>query len=95
MGERQIYIDKLAVQLKQWDAEIQKLEAKVNKVDANFRANYRQKLSDLRTKKKEANLKLQEIKDSGEEAWGELKVGFEKSWKTLNDAINNAISKFG
>jgi division protein CdvB (Snf7/Vps24/ESCRT-III family) len=95
MEDRKVLIDKLAAQLKQWDAEIQKLEAKVNKVDANVRANYRQKLDDLRTKKQEANSKLQEIKDSGEEAWGELKVGFEKSWKSINDAINNAISKFG
>jgi hypothetical protein len=94
MEDRKVLIDKLAAQLKQWDAEIQKLEAKVNKVDANVRANYRQKLDDLRTKKEEANLKLQEIKDSGEEAWEELKVGFETSWKSINDAINKAISKF-
>ena len=95
MEDRKVLIDKLAAQLKQWDAEIQKLEAKVSKVDTKVRTGYRQKLEELRTKREEANLKLQEIKDSGEEAWGELKVGFEKSWKSINDAINNAISKFG
>ena len=94
MSDRQEYIDKISAKLKEWDADIQKLEAKAETVQGDAKANYRQRIQDLRNKRKETNEKLDKIQDASEESWHELKEGFEKSWKTLKDSTSDALSKF-
>lgn len=74
MADRKAYIDKLAAQLKQWDAEIEKLEAKAQQAKAEARAEFNQRIEELRRKKTSAQNKL-EIKQASEAAWEELKAG--------------------
>jgi len=92
--ERKAYIDKLAAQLKQWDAEIDKLEARVNKAEAGAKADYQKQIKDLCDKKQAAQDKFEEVKQSGEEAWNELKSGTEEVFNTLKNAFQSAKSKF-
>ena len=42
MEDRKTYIDKMAAKLKEWDADIQKLEAKTDAVKVDVKAEYRQ-----------------------------------------------------
>ncbi|MBN2365999.1 MAG: coiled coil domain-containing protein [Calditrichaeota bacterium] len=94
MKDRQMYIDKLSAQLKEWDAEISKLEAKADKVKADARIEYEKQITDLQNKKLEVKNRIGEIREAGEDAWEELKEGAEKSIQTMKNALNNALSRF-
>ena len=94
MEERKKYIDKLSAQLKTWDVELKKLEKKADTVKAEYKVKYEQTMNDLRTKRTDLNSKLNEIKNSGGEAWHTFRDGAEKSWKELKAAFDKAISKF-
>jgi uncharacterized coiled-coil DUF342 family protein len=93
MEDRKKYIDKMSAKLKEWDAEIQKLEAKADSAKADVKARYSKQIVDLRNKKDEAQQKLNQLQQASEDAWEELKDGIEKSWGTLGDSIKKAYSK--
>ena len=93
MENRKDYIDKMAARLKEWDTEVQKLEAKAETAKADVKASYNQQINELRLKKEEAQQKLKKIQDAGEDAWEELKDGAEKSWKIFEDSVKNAWGK--
>ncbi|HDQ46135.1 MAG TPA: hypothetical protein ENN17_11680 [bacterium] len=94
MEDRKIFIDKMSAKLKEWDAEIRKLEAKADTVKADAKAGYLRQIDELRGRKEEARQKLEEIREAGEEAWEDLKEGAEQSWKILGDSVRNAFEKF-
>ena len=94
MENRKDFIDRMAARLKEWDTELQKLEAKAELAKADVKASYNQQIKELRLKKDEAQQKLKKIQDSGEDAWEELKEGAEKSWKIFEDSVKAAWGKF-
>ena len=94
MENRKEYIDRMAARLKEWDTELQKLEAKAELAKADVKASYNQQIKELRLKKGEAQQKLKKIQDAGEDAWEELKEGAEKSWKLFEDSVKTAWGKF-
>jgi hypothetical protein len=56
--DRKVFIDKLATQLTQWDAKIEKLEAKAQKAGTGAKAEYNKQIQNLRDKKKAAQDRL-------------------------------------
>jgi len=92
--DRKAFIDKMSAQLKIWDAEIDKLEAKAEKAKADAKADYKKEIKDLRAKKQAAKDKLETVRQSGEMAWKELKSGAEKAYDTMKNAFQAAMSKF-
>ena len=93
MENRKDYIDRMAARLREWDTELQKLEAKAETAKTDVKASYNQKINELRLKKEEAQLKLKKIQDAGEDAWEELQEGAEKSWKIFEESVKNAWDK--
>jgi chromosome segregation ATPase len=91
---RKAFIDKLAAQLKVWDSEIEKLEAKAEKAKADAKADYQKEIKNLRDKKQAAQDKLEAVRQSGESAWEELKSGAEDAFDTMKNALQTAMSKF-
>lgn len=91
--DREAFIDKMTAQLKQWNAEIDKLEAKAEEAQADAKADYRKQIRDLRDKKQAAQDKLEKVKQGGEEAWEELRSGAEEAVDTMKDAFHKAVSK--
>jgi hypothetical protein len=94
MENRKDYIDRMAARLREWDTELQKLEAKAEVAKADVKASYNQQIKELRLKKAEAQQKLKKIQDAGEDAWEELKEGAEKSWNLFEDSVKKAWGKF-
>ena len=92
--DRKAFIDKLTAQLKKWDDDIDKLEAKAQKAKADVRADYHKQIQDLRDKEKAAQGRLQEVKHAGEEAWEDLKSGAEEAYDSIKNAFQSAMSKF-
>jgi uncharacterized coiled-coil DUF342 family protein len=94
MSNREEYIHKMEAKLDEWNAEIDRLAAKVGEVSADFKHECREQIESLRAKQSIAQLKIEELKHSGEGAWGDLKTGIEHAWTSVGEAIDSARSRF-
>ncbi|MCF7885797.1 MAG: coiled coil domain-containing protein [Candidatus Marinimicrobia bacterium] len=94
MSDREKYIDKMAKKLKEWDAEIRKLETRVEKAQTDAEAEFYERIEELKSKRAEVEEHLEKLQDASNEAWQEIRNGFEQSWKTLNKSFKKARNKF-
>jgi len=94
MEDKRSYLQKLAAQLQEWDTEIDELKVKSHLAKADAKDELAKQIDELRTKKEAARSKLQQLQDSGDEAWDDIKAGVEKSWTELRGAFRSAMSKF-
>lgn len=75
-------------------ARIDELDAKKNKVKANVKAEYEEKLSRLKTQKANLQQKYEKLTDTSEEKWEEVKDGFNNAKKALNEGFSELLSLF-
>lgn len=94
METRKAYIDKMATQLKQWDDDLQQLKTIADRAKAEAKTEYYRQIDDLRAKKENAQLKLNEIRNASDQAWENLKSGLDKGWTELKTAFDSAKANF-
>jgi chromosome segregation ATPase len=94
MSLQEAYREKMEAQLREWEADIARLQAKADQAKAEAKIEYYQQIEALRTKKAVAHQKLQELQETSEDAWEELKAGIENTWDDLRHAVTNALAKF-
>ncbi|MEJ2544078.1 MAG: hypothetical protein P8Y99_08415 [Calditrichaceae bacterium] len=94
MEDKKSYLQKMADQLKQWDAKIDELKAKAALAKAESRAELLSHIDLLRAKKKPVQDKLKQLQEAGDGAWDEMKTGLERSWTEFKNAFSNASAKF-
>jgi len=94
MELQEAYKQKMAAQLKEWNAQINLLEAKVENAGADLRVKRAEELQQLRAKLHAASEKMQELEKSSGEAWTEVKETADKIWEDLKAGVAAAHSKF-
>ena len=94
MSKRDEYVAKLKNKLDEWNADIDKLEAKAEVVKEEAKELYEEEVSVVRQHRDNIKLKVNELVESSDEAWEELKTGVEQAWEKLSEAIEKAHSKF-
>jgi len=94
MQDKKSYLEMLADQLREWDTEIDELKVKAHLAKADAKDEFAKQLEELRAKKEAAQSKLQQLQETGDEAWDDIKAGVEKSWTEMKGAFRSAISKF-
>ncbi len=94
MENREEYQGKMEAQLSEWGAEIDKLKARADKAAADTRQGYYDEIKTLRAKQASIQAKLQELKTSGDDAWGDLKEGLDHSWNQVKDSFSSAAARF-
>src|SRR5262245_2560857 len=79
----------------------QKLETQLDELRAEVRALLRKLVTAvgkeaeaLRPKLKEAQDRLNELRQTSAEAWHDLKPGLEKAWEELHKSLSQAASRF-
>ena len=92
--KRDAYVQKLKAQLDQWNADINKLEAKADQAEVGAKIEYHKRIADLRARIKEVEDHIMELQQAGEEAWEDLKQGLENSWDILKISFTKAKSEF-
>ena len=92
--KKEIYLKKLKAKMQEWNAEIDKLEAKAGQVKADVKIEYEKRIADLREKRKDFEDKLAEMKKAGDGTWEGLKQGLENSWEVLKTSFTKARSEF-
>ena len=91
--KRDTYIEKMATQLKEWSARVDELEEKVTGSATDLRIDFDVRIRDLKEKRDRLELKLRELKDSGDDAWTIFTEGVEAARKDLKTAIVNAKNR--
>jgi hypothetical protein len=89
MTDRKAFVNDVKAQLKEWDSEIDELQAKI----AEGGDEAKQRLTPYLTKAHEAReavvAKLGEIDDAGEHAWDSVKHEAEHTWHSFKNAVNH------
>ena len=94
MNDKDAYEKKLEAQLDEAKAEIAKLTAKAREVGADAQMEYNKQIEELEAASTEAQSKLKAIRESGGEAWEDIKQGASDAWERLNGALKSAASRF-
>lgn len=94
MSKKDEYVRKVHSQLDKLSNEIDSLVARTDEVKANARTEYQEKIEALHKKRDDARARLEKLKESGEDAWNDLKVGIEAAWDSIGLAIDSAKSHF-
>lgn len=94
MSTRDAYKQKIEAELDLAQAKLVELKAKAAISAADARIKFARLTDDLEKSYDATKLKLKELDESREDAWGTLKDGVEKSWGELKQAVRDASSKF-
>ena len=94
MGKREAYQAKMQAQLDQLSAKIDEMAAKGREMKADAQIEYYKQMDELKQKRSEAQMKFDELKKSGADAWEELKYGMDSAFTELQVAIDRAAAKF-
>ena len=94
MEIKDAYKQKMAAQLKEWSAQINLLEAKVENAGADIKVKRAKQLHELRAKQRAASEKMKEMESASGEAWEKVKETADKIWDELKAGITDAHSKF-
>jgi uncharacterized coiled-coil DUF342 family protein len=94
MKTKEAYIQKLHAKIDEWNADIDRLKAKADQVEADSKIEYQKQLQALKSKRDEIEKKVSEISRSGENAWEDLKAGADLAWEAMSEAIKSATTRF-
>lgn len=94
MSTKDLYKQKLQAQVDSWKADIAKLKAKAAGEAADAQIAMHKQFDAVEHKVDDAQMKISELADAGEEAWESVKHGVESAWDSLKSAAGDAVSKF-
>lgn len=94
MEIRDAYKQKMGAQLKEWSAQINLLEARMDNVGAEMRVKRAEQLHELRNKQQVAAAKMHELGRSTGEAWDQMTLTADKMWDDLRAGLADAHAKF-
>jgi len=94
MGEKAAYRKKIDARMKEWNAEIDKLESRADRASADMQLQYYEELKKLRALQDEARSKLEALEEAEEDAWEELKTDVDNAVLAIERAANTALSRF-
>lgn len=94
MGKREEYIDKLAAQLKEWNAQIDVLKERANKENAETKAKVQARIEELKKEKDQIASNLDALRAESSEAWQAMAEGITNAGKQLKEAFAKALDQF-
>jgi nucleotide-binding universal stress UspA family protein len=88
------YVKKVETQLRDWGVKIDSLKVKAESSAAGAKAAYLKQIEEIGKKQEAAKRKLQELGESGDLAWQDLKSGVDQVLEDLKKSVKQAISRF-
>ena len=89
-----VKMERLEEQLKEWGVDLEKLKFRANKAKTDVKTEIDREVSTLRAKLNEAQKKLVELKMEGGAASSDMKKGVENAWAELKKGFDSARAKF-
>jgi uncharacterized coiled-coil DUF342 family protein len=94
MSTKDEYVQKMHAKLDQLNAEIDKLVLKADQDKDEARVEYHKQIEALRAAARHARELLEELRQSGEGAWQDMKAGVEAASDAIGAAMDSAKSRF-
>ena len=94
MDSQDAYKQKMAAQLKEWSAQINLLEAKMQNASADMKVQGMEQLRALRAKQTAASEQMNALGKASGEAWTHVMKTADKVWEDLKTGLAEAHSKF-
>lgn len=88
------YIDSLALELKEWSAQIELLKIKAESAAMDLKLKYRAEIAALNVKQITAAEKIRELEAASGDAWDIVKETAEHVWHDLRVGMSSLVSKF-
>ncbi len=92
--DRKQYQDKINTQLRELDREIDALKTKAAQQGKEAKRELDQRLPELDKKRAVAQQKFEELQNSSQEAWQDMRVGLSVAMRDLEAAYKRAASRF-
>ena len=94
MSKKDDYCATMESEIKKWDGEVDKLNAKGKQVSADLRVGYDTQLKAMRADRDLAYSKLQEMRTANESAWQQMQSGVDAAWTSMRNALSKASSQY-
>jgi hypothetical protein len=94
MSKKDEYCATMESEIKKWDGEVDKLNAKGTQVSGDLRVVYDTQLKAMRADRDLAYSKLQEMRTANESAWQHMQAGVDAAWNSMKNALDKAASQF-
>lgn len=88
------YKEKMGAQLKEWGAQVNLLEAKMDNFTAEMKIMRSEEIQALRAKQHAVNEKMKELGKASGEAWEQVRTTADKMWEDLKTGLSDTQSKF-
>ncbi len=90
--DKKAYQEKLEAQLKEWQAEIDKLKAQAEGKSADAKITYQEKIKQMEQKMAYSREKLNKLKAASEDKWEEVKKELEKETNEIKAQLKDIFS---
>jgi chromosome segregation ATPase len=94
MIDKKAYIQKMQAKLDEWEADLDKMKAKLSGATADNKIKLNQHINNLESQCSQMKQQLEKLQQSGEAAWHDIQKGCEASWDKLSNAFKDAANKF-
>lgn len=84
----ELYLAKMEAQLTAWSAKLDAMKAVLEQSELQDRLEFHRQVEASQLQHEVARRHLDELKQSGEEAWEALKAGVEAAWKEFAASMN-------
>jgi uncharacterized coiled-coil DUF342 family protein len=91
---RDEYVAKMKAKLDEWNTQIDELEAKARQAKAQVAQEHQERIVDLKRKRDQAQEKLKEVQEAGEDAWKTLTSGAERVWENMASTLRESKDAF-
>ena len=93
MNQRDQFVENLKRKLDGWNAELDRLEAKADAIDARSRDRYQETIQEVKDQVQQLEMKFMVLKNTTMDAWKDLKSGFERAWNEFEPGAKEALKK--
>jgi uncharacterized coiled-coil DUF342 family protein len=94
MNSRQEAVENLKLKLDEWNTKIDELEVQARLAEMQNREKFESEIARMKQKRDEIRDRLENLPESGQKAFEELRQGTEQAWDVLSDAYQKARSHF-
>ena len=91
--KKEIYRQKAQAKFDQMNAQIEELLARFNETKADAKLKIKDQFEDLTEQQGTVEQKIEQIKDSGEEAWQDMSSGLDNAFDELENSFKQATRK--
>lgn len=84
----------METEIKNWDTEVDNLNAKNKQLTDDARAGYDTQIKALRADRDLACEKLKELRTANESAWQHMQSGMDAAWTSVKKSLDKAVAQY-